>query len=112
MEHEGSLPSLQELSTGPYPEPDQSNPSHPISLSFILILSTHLRLGLCTGLFPSGIPTHNFYAFLFSPFVLHVLPTSSSLTWSYYGFFRKQKEMHYIVIIYLCPSVCNLATSN
>jgi hypothetical protein len=30
MEPEGSLPSLQETSTGPYPEPDQSNPSHPI----------------------------------------------------------------------------------
>jgi hypothetical protein len=32
MEHEGSLPCSQEPSTGPYPEPDQSNPYHPISL--------------------------------------------------------------------------------
>jgi hypothetical protein len=30
MEPEGSLPCLQEPSTGPYPEPDQSNPYHPI----------------------------------------------------------------------------------
>jgi hypothetical protein len=30
MEPEGSLPSSQEPSTGPYPEPDQSNPYHPI----------------------------------------------------------------------------------
>jgi hypothetical protein len=30
-------------------------------------LSTHLRLGLPSGLFPSGFPTNNLYAFLFSP---------------------------------------------
>jgi hypothetical protein len=29
-ETEGSLPPSQEPSTGPYPEPDRSNPSHPI----------------------------------------------------------------------------------
>jgi hypothetical protein len=31
------------------------------------VLSTHLRLGLPSGLFPSGFPTNNLYAFLFSP---------------------------------------------
>jgi hypothetical protein len=30
-------------------------------------LSTHLRLGLPSGLFPSGIPTNILYAFLYSP---------------------------------------------
>jgi hypothetical protein len=30
MEPEGSLPWSQEPSTGPYPEPDQSNLYHPI----------------------------------------------------------------------------------
>jgi hypothetical protein len=37
MEPEGSLPRSQEPSTGPYPEPDRSNPSHPLSLRSILI---------------------------------------------------------------------------
>jgi hypothetical protein len=56
---------------------------HPISLRSILILSAHLRFGLPTGLYPSGFPTNNLYEFLFSPFVLHALPISSSLTWSF-----------------------------
>jgi hypothetical protein len=70
MEPEGSLPRSQEPSTGPYPEPDRSSqsiPFHPISLRSTLILSTHQRLGLHSGLFPSGFPTNILYAFLFSP---------------------------------------------
>ncbi|PNF31806.1 hypothetical protein B7P43_G11368, partial [Cryptotermes secundus] len=38
-----------------------------ISLRFIFILSTHLRLGLPCGLFPSGFPNNVLYVFLFSP---------------------------------------------
>jgi hypothetical protein len=45
----------------------QSTPSHPISLRSILILSTHQRLGLPSGLLHSGFPTNILYAFLFSP---------------------------------------------
>jgi hypothetical protein len=45
-------PCLQEPFTGPYPEPVRSIPYHPIPLRSILILSTHLRLGLPSGLFP------------------------------------------------------------
>jgi hypothetical protein len=70
-EPEGSSPCSQESSTGPYPEPDRSIPYHtiPSSLRAILILSTHLRLGLGlpSGLFPSGFSTNILYAFLFSP---------------------------------------------
>jgi hypothetical protein len=30
MEPKSSIPNSQELSTGPYPKPDQSSPHHPI----------------------------------------------------------------------------------
>jgi hypothetical protein len=56
MQPEGLSPNSQELSTCPYPEPDQSSPHH-ISSRTILILSTHLRLGLPSGLLPSSFPT-------------------------------------------------------
>jgi hypothetical protein len=47
----------------------QINPVHttPSCLSKIDVLSTHLRLGLPSGLFPSGFLTKTLYAFLFSP---------------------------------------------
>jgi hypothetical protein len=41
MEPERSLPCSQEPSTGPHSEPDQSNPSHPISL--ISIISVYIE---------------------------------------------------------------------
>jgi hypothetical protein len=60
-------PLLQELFTCPYPEPDQSTPPQTIAPRSVLILSTHLRLGLPRGLFPSGFLTNNLHAFLFRP---------------------------------------------
>jgi hypothetical protein len=58
MEPEGSLPCSQEPSTGPYPEPDQSSPYHPILslVRSILMLSTYLHLGLPSGFFPLAFP--------------------------------------------------------
>jgi hypothetical protein len=55
IELEVSMQCSQEPSTGPYPEPDQSNPFHPISLRSILILFTHLLVGLPRCFFPSGL---------------------------------------------------------
>jgi hypothetical protein len=43
----------------------QSIPSHPVPLRFIWIFSTHLRLGLPSGLLPSGFPINILYAFIY-----------------------------------------------
>ena len=53
MEPVGSMPHSQGLSNNSYPEPNQPNFPHSRS---ILILSSHLRLGLPKGLLPVGIP--------------------------------------------------------
>jgi hypothetical protein len=42
----------------------QSTPSHPTTLKYILIYSSHPRIGLRTGLLPSGFPTKISYEFL------------------------------------------------
>ena len=49
------------------PSSIQSTYSHPTSWTYILLLPTHLRLGLPSGLFPSGYPTKTIYAPLSSP---------------------------------------------
>ena len=51
-----ALTSFRHLSLY-WASPIQSTYPHPTSWRSILILSTHLRLGLPSGLFPSGFPT-------------------------------------------------------
>ena len=67
MEPADRMPHLQGLSNNPYPQPNQSNSSYiPISLISILILSSHLRLGLPKGLLPVGLPVNILKALLLS----------------------------------------------
>jgi len=69
MEPEGSLPRSKQPATCPCPEPHHSSPSppHPTSCKSILILSSHLLVGIPSGFFPSGFPTKTLYMPLLLP---------------------------------------------
>jgi hypothetical protein len=57
-----------------YPEPDRSSPCSDSALSKnILILFSHLRLGLIDVPFPSGFSTKTPYTSILSPYSLHAL---------------------------------------
>jgi len=70
MEPEGSSPDSQVPATRPYPEPAWSSPYPPHSTSSksILILYSHLRLGLQICLFPFRFPHQNLSS---TPHALH-----------------------------------------
>ena len=61
-----ALTSVRHLSLS-WTNPIQSIYPHPTSWRSILILSTHLRLGLPSGLLPSCFPTKTLYTTLSSP---------------------------------------------
>ena len=61
-----ALTSVRHLSLS-CASPIQSIYPHPTSWISIIILSTHQRLGLPSGLFPSGFPTKSLYNRLSSP---------------------------------------------
>ena len=61
-----ALTSVCKLSLS-WASPIQSIYTHPTSRRSIIILSTHLQLGLPSGLFPTGFPTKTLYTPLSSP---------------------------------------------
>ena len=73
-----ALKSVRHLSLS-WASPIQSTHPHLPSSRSILILSTHLRLGLPSGLFPSGFPTKTLYAPSPHPYAPHAQPISFSI---------------------------------
>ena len=61
-----ALTSVRQLSLS-WASPIQSIYPHPTSWRSVLILSTHLSLGLPSGLLPSGFPTKTLYTPLYLP---------------------------------------------
>jgi hypothetical protein len=59
-----------------------SIPSHPTTWGSILILSSHLRLGLPSGLLPSGFPTKTLYTPLKSSLATITSPQRGLFHWS------------------------------
>ena len=70
-----ALTSVRHLSLS-WANPIQSTYPHPTSCRSILILSTHLRLGLPSGLLPSGSPTKTLHTLSPQPYAPHAQPIS------------------------------------
>ena len=70
-----ALTNVRHLSLS-WASPVQSIYPHPTSWRYVLILYTHLRLGLQIGLFPSGFPTKILYTPSPHPYAPHVQPIS------------------------------------
>ena len=75
-----ALTSFRHLSLS-WASPIQSIYPHPTSCRSILILSTHLRLGLLSGLFPSGFPSKNLHTPSPHPYAPHAQPISFNTTY-------------------------------
>jgi hypothetical protein len=103
IEPEGSVPCSQEPSTGSCLEPHQSNSYHSISLTSILILSIHLRLGLPSGLFPTGFTTYILFSphscYMSCPSYLHWLD-GSNYTW-------RSVQVKKLLIMQFSPTSCH-----
>jgi hypothetical protein len=93
-------------------QPDQSGSYHPtlsLSLRSILILFTHLRLGLASNAFLLAFPPITYMHSSSLPFSLHVLPISSVKGTSYeaphLAVLSNILSLHLFEILFPAPSV-------
>ena len=120
-----AVTSVRHLSLS-WASPIQSTYPHPTSWTSILILSTHLRLGLPSGLFPSSFPTKILYAPLSSPIratcpthlILHDFITRTILGEEYRSFSSSNCVILTCLVSYYCNAMitvlvlANLSTSD
>ena len=118
MKPGGSMSHSQGLSSNSYPETNQPNPSYwliPISLGSILILSSHLRLGLPNDLFPVGLPINILKALLPSSIITKWLANLNLLDLTILNILRKRYKiwssslwslLHSPFSSLLCSNIC------
>jgi len=87
-------------------EPDQTSP-HPTSSRYSFILSSHLRTGLPSGLFPSDRLTKPWLHLTCLPYALHTQPISLFLIWSPEQYLVRSTD-HKAPIMYFSPLPCYL----
>jgi len=78
-------------------------PPHPISWRSILILSSHLDLGLPTGLFPSGFPTKTLYTPLISPTRAACSAHIILLNWSHKQYWVRSTDHYAHYVVFFTP---------
>jgi hypothetical protein len=81
----------------------QFTPPHFISLRYILILSSQLRLVLPSVSFFLAFPPKSLYAYLLCPMVLHTLPNSFSWL-PHSNYIRESVRVMKILTIQFCPA--------
>jgi hypothetical protein len=88
----------------------QSTPSHPIFLRSVLVLFSHLPLGLPSGLLPYGLATKILYAFLISSMRYNVSMCSNCWTfWAVFPLQRAISEMFSFFFLILLTSRCQFS---
>ena len=102
-----ALTSIGHLSLS-WASPIQSIYPHPTPWRSIQILSTHLHLGLPSGLLPSGFPTKNLYTPSPRPYAPHAQPISFFSILSYiYEVFSNSIRIGIVVVVHWVGCVCN-----